>query len=370
MKKILFIAGTRPEIIKLAPLFLEMKRRQVYEPVMCVTGQHGDLADGALGVFGIRPDIRLETMRREQPLTSLLAAIIEQCGLVFGEVNPDLTVVQGDTASAYGGAWASFLQGVKVLHVEAGLRTGDLGNPFPEEAHRRAISLVSGFHAAPTEVARENLLREGVKAEDIVVTGNTVIDALYEVRNGLERERSDWQRVEAGGKRRILVTCHRRENFGVGIDNICSAVERLAREHPYVEITWVQHPNPAVNALPREKLSHMENVSLVSPLGFGDFLREMLGCYFIITDSGGIQEEAPALGRPVLVTRSATERPEAVETGANRLVGTDADIIFSAASELLADKDVYDKMASAGSPYGDGRAAGRICDFLEEKAFK
>ncbi len=370
MKKILFIAGTRPEIIKLAPLFSEMKRRKVYEPVMCVTGQHGDLADDALAVFDIRPDVRLETMKREQPLTSLVGAIIEQCGLVFGVVKPDLTVVQGDTASAYGGAWASFLQGVEVLHVEAGLRTGDLGNPFPEEAHRRAISLVAAYHAAPTDGARENLLREGVSEGSVVVTGNTVIDALYGVRDDFESGEADFREPGSGGQRQILVTCHRRENFGTGIDNICSAVERLAREHPEVDITWVQHPNPAVNALPRVRLSHLENVSLVSPLGFKDFLREMLGCYFIISDSGGIQEEAPALGRPVLVTRSATERPEAVEIGANRLVGTDADIIYSAAAELLADRVVYEKMASAGSPYGDGRAAGRICDFLEEKAFR
>lgn len=360
MKKILFIAGTRPEAIKLAPLYLEMAARQRLQPEFCATGQHSDLLTATLAVFAVTPDSVLATMAPGQSLPSLAATLLEKVGEEIAARRPDLVIVQGDTASAWAGAWAAFLQKTPVLHVEAGLRTNDPANPFPEEANRRAISLVAAWHAAPTEAARENLLREGIAPDRIQVTGNTAIDALLQAKN-----RIGAAPAPAGAHRRILVTCHRRENFGEKMTHICRGIQLIAADFPAAEIRWVLHPNPQAARPAREMLSSTPNIHLLEPLSYTDFLAEMIQSYFLISDSGGIQEEAPALGRPVLVTREVTERPEAVEIGANKLVGSDAETIRSAARELLTDAETYRRMATAGSPYGDGRASQRICDWLE-----
>lgn len=361
MKKILFIAGTRPEAIKLAPLYLQMLGHQRLQPQFCATGQHSDLMTAALDVFGIRPDALLAGMAPGQPLSAVAGRLLENVGREIAARRPDLVIVQGDTASAWAGAWASFLQKTPVLHVEAGLRTSDPANPFPEEANRRAVSLVATWHAAPTPAARENLLNEGISPRQIAVTGNTAIDALLMVKNRLSPELT----THPAGQRRILITCHRRENFGDKMIRICQGIQRIAADYPDAELRWVLHPNPEAAQPARELLSSLPNVRLLEPLSYRDFIAEMLQSYFLISDSGGLQEEGPALGRPVLVTREVTERPEAVAIGANQLVGTDADAIQSAAGRLMTDEDAYHRMATAGSPYGDGMASQRICEWLE-----
>lgn len=362
MKKILFIAGTRPEAIKLAPVYLEMGRREAIKPILCATGQHADLFRHGLDVFEIAPDFVLETMRESQSLTGLTGALFVEIGAILERVAPDLVVVQGDTASAHAGAWAGFLQKIPVLHVEAGLRTGNLEHPFPEEANRRAVSVVARYHAAPTAQARDNLLREGVDPAAIVVSGNTAIDALLFVKEKLVQGGA--ADLDRDGQRRILVTGHRRENFGAGLEGICTALRAIAEQFPDVTITYAVHPNPAVSGPVRQMLDNSPNVRLTPPLDYPEFVAEMMRSYFLISDSGGVQEEAPALGKPVLVTRTVTERPEAAAIGATRLVGTLPETIVGAARELLTDESSYRKMAAAGSPYGDGRAAEVICDFV------
>ncbi len=367
VKKILFIAGTRPEAIKLAPVYLEMKGREGFAPVMCSTGQHADLVSHGFGAFGIMPDIMLETMVAGQGLHQLTGALFQQVGEVVREQRPDAVVVQGDTVSAFAGGWCGFYQKVPVVHVEAGLRTGNLEHPFPEEAVRRALTVVADVHMAPTGAARENLLREGVAEEKIVVTGNTTIDALYLVMK--RHEGGDGGAgeagVEAGNHRHILVTGHRRENFGEGLENLCYALLELAQRFPDVVISYAVHPNPAVKEPVYRMLGAVENIRLLPPLEYGDFVKMMARSVLIISDSGGVQEEAPALGVPVLITRETTERPEAVTGGANLLVGAKTETIVEAAARLLTHPEAYDRMARAGCPYGDGKAAKRICDYLE-----
>jgi len=370
VKKILFIAGTRPEAIKLAPLYLEMQRHAGFDPVFCATGQHQDLFRHGLDTFGFAPDIELRSMTPGQPLPDLGGALLRDVSAAIISLSPAAVVVQGDTMSAYAGAWAAFLLKVPVVHVEAGLRTGDLQNPFPEEANRRAISIIASLHAAPTPLARENLLREGIPTGQIAVTGNTAIDALMHVKARLQNVSS---RVQAYSSpetddqpfREILVTGHRRENFGSGIAGICEALKQIAREFSDVRVTYVLHPNPAVAGPVREALAREQQIRVVAPMNYEDFVAAMIESTFIISDSGGVQEEAPALGKPVLVTRSTTERPEAAALGATRLVGTDVGAIVAAARELLTDASAYKSMATAGSPYGDGHAAAKICEFID-----
>jgi UDP-N-acetylglucosamine 2-epimerase len=363
VKKILFIAGTRPEAIKLAPVYLEMRRRGVFVPILCATGQHTDLFSGALQVFGISPELSLNTMHKGQSLPRLTAELFGQLADMAETEKPQGVIVQGDTMSAFAGAWVAFLLKIPVLHVEAGLRTHNLANPFPEEANRRAITIIASLHAAPTERARETLLKEGVPSANIIVSGNTAIDAVMLVRDNL----ANISAKDNSGSPRIMVTCHRRENFGPGLEGICTGIRKIAAEFPDVQITWVSHPNPAVGETPRRMLHALPIVQIVSPLGYEEFVREMLRSDFLISDSGGIQEEGPALGKPVLVTREVTERPEASEIGATKLVGTDPDRIAASAGLLLRDDTVYDKMANAGSPYGNGNAAALICDFLAKR---
>jgi len=360
VKKILFIAGTRPEAIKLAPLYLEMRRREAFEPVFCATGQHQDLLAHGLGPFGITPDIDLHSMKPGQALPELTGALFQGIGGAIRKAAPDMIIVQGDTVSAFAGGWCAFYEKIPLAHLEAGLRTGDLDHPFPEEATRRALSIIAKIHFAPTAEARANLVKEGVAGDSIVVTGNTSIDGLYHVLGS-----SAPPPLPADGHKMILVTGHRRENLGQGLKNICDALLSISQQAPDVEIKYVVHPNPRVRGPVENMLAGRPNISLVQPQGFAEFVRLMADSYFIISDSGGVQEEAPALGRPVLVTRKTTERPEAVATGANRLVGSETDSIVTTAMELLENKQIYGAMARAGCPYGDGRASVRICDWLE-----
>ncbi len=379
MKKILFIAGTRPEAIKIAPVYLAMKRRHKFDPILCATGQHSDLMRHGLEPFGITPEISLDTMRSGQPLHRLLGMLFQQIGDVMAQVQPDVVIVQGDTVSAFAGGWCAFYEKISVTHIEAGLRTGNLHHPFPEEATRRALTIVSHIHMAPTDAARQNLLKEGVPARNVVVTGNTAIDALYmtlEKRSSLAADGSTshpypkpYGSASHGypntARRQILVTGHRRENLGTGLQNLCEALLHLAKNFSDVDIIFSVHPNPAVDGPVRELLGSTANIRLVPPQDYQQFVDLMADCYLIISDSGGVQEEAPALGKPVLVTRTTTERPEAIERGANRLIGCETNAIIEAATELLTDAGVYQKMSAAGCPYGDGKASQRICDYLE-----
>ncbi len=347
----------------MAPVYLEMKRRGKLEPVLLSTGQHTDLLAHGLQPFQIKPDIALNTMRPGQPLHQLVGSLFQQVGDSIQRLKPSHILVQGDTVSASTGAWCGFYQRIPVVHIEAGLRTGDLGHPFPEEATRRGISVVAKAHMAPTREAKENLLKEAVDPKSIFVTGNTTIDALYVVRDKTSR---DTVAVPKNG-RRILVTGHRRENFGEGLANLCRALLDLSTAFPDLKITYAVHPNPSVRGPVEQMLGSRKNVYLIPPQDYEEFVRLMGLSDFIISDSGGVQEEAPALGKPVLITRTTTERPEAVACGANRLVGTDVSTIVNAATELLTHPGLYQKMATAGCPYGDGHAAERICDYLEGK---
>ncbi len=363
MKKILFIAGTRPEAIKVAPVYLEMKRRPGFDPILCSTGQHADLMRHGLEPFGITPDLSLDTMRGGQPLHQLLGSLFQQIGDILKDVRPEIVMVQGDTVSAFAGGWCAFLEKISVAHIEAGLRTGDLYHPFPEEASRRALTIISQVHMAPTAAARQNLLQEGVPETNIIVTGNTTVDALFLALQN--RPKVATQAPGLAHRRQILVTGHRRENMGAGLENLCKALLHLAAAFPDVDITYAVHPNPAVDEPVRRLLGTTPNIHLVPPQDYQQFANRMADSYFIISDSGGLQEEAPALGKPVLVTRTTTERPEAVSCGANSLVGIEATAIIKAATELLTDANAYHRMSTAGCPYGDGKASQRICDHLE-----
>lgn len=366
MKTILFIAGTRPEAIKIAPVYLEAQKRQGLHPVLCAAGQHTDLFDDALSAFRITPEIRLQTMHPGQTLSQLTGHLFHHIGHTISQVQPDAVLVQGDTLTAFTGGYSGFLQQVPVYHIEAGLRTGDIRHPFPEEANRRALSIIASQHLAPTSTARDNLLKEGVSPEMIHVTGNTSIDALHHIRRTLAAESELLPAAPpADESPHILVTGHRRENFGPGLQNLCQALLRIVHQHPSVHITYPVHPNPAVTGPIHEALGHHPNIHLIPPQGYMDFIRLMLRSTFIISDSGGVQEEAPALGKPVLVTRTTTERPEAILCGANLLVGVEADTIVNAACKLLTQPDELQRMSAAGSPYGDGAASQRICDLLQ-----
>ena len=363
--RILLIAGTRPEVVKLAPVWQELSRRPAVQVRLCVTGQHRQMLDQALAAFGMRPDYDLDVMRDGQDLFSLTARCIEALGDLFrGECSkeawrPDCVVVQGDTTTTLAGALSAFYAGIPVAHMEAGLRSGDPAHPFPEEVNRRMVSQLATLHFAPTPRSAAAIRGEGVPSGAVHVTGNTVVDALLAVRvMGVP----PWPVTP--NRRMILVTGHRRESFGEGFQRICKALDRLARRDD-VEIVYPVHLNPNVHQPVHAILGDRPNIHLIAPLGYLPFVGLMEASWMILTDSGGIQEEAPTLGKPVLVMRDVTERPEAVEAGVARLVGSDVDRIVAAASELLDDPAAYAKMSQAGNPFGDGRAAVRIADVLE-----
>jgi len=363
--RILVILGTRPEAIKLGPVVAALRARpEAFEVRVCVTGQHREMLEPVLDLFDIVPDHDLELMTPNQTLSGLTAAVITGTTAILQAERPDWVVVQGDTTTAFGASLASFYQKVRVAHVEAGLRTSDKHSPFPEEANRRMVDVLSDLYLAPTERARENLLREGTPPEAVHVTGNTVIDAL---RHVVSREYDFASGPLAGipfERTIVLVTAHRRESFGPGMIDICSALAQLADEVDNIQIVYPVHLNPNVRGPVYERLGRHPRISLIPPLDYSSLVHLMNRSKLILTDSGGIQEEAPSLGKPVLVLRATTERPEAVEAGCAQIVGTDRIRIVSAARHLLEDAAAYRRMARVANPFGDGFASERIANLL------
>lgn len=367
-KRVLTIVGTRPEAIKLAPVWQALRDRpDEFEPRLCVTGQHREMLWQMLSVFGLVPDSSLDVMKPNQSLADLTATVLVEVTKEVVSWRPDWLVVQGDTTTAMAGAMAAFYQKVPVAHVEAGLRTGSIDNPFPEEINRRVIDAVAELLFAPTESAAENLLREGKPPRQVHVTGNTVVDALHWMCEQPPPVKARELLAEAGVKRVILVTAHRRESFGAPLEDVCEALRVIALKYKdTVHVVFPVHLNPNVQSVVWPRLGGLVNVSLVSPLDYAEFVGVMAGCFLIASDSGGVQEEAPSLGKPVLVLRDTTEREEAVRSGHARLVGTAKDAIVEAMSRLLDDEESYGAMARPSNLFGDGRSGTRIATILSE----
>ncbi|MDR0915911.1 MAG: UDP-N-acetylglucosamine 2-epimerase (non-hydrolyzing) [Oscillospiraceae bacterium] len=364
MPKIMLVFGTRPEAIKMCPLVLELRSRKEFETIVCVTGQHREMLDSVLSAFGVTPDIDLDIMSANQTLFDITERTLRGMKSVLEASRPDVLLVHGDTTTAFASALAAFYLNIPVGHVEAGLRTYDIRAPYPEEFNRTAIDAVSSHLFAPTEVSRETLLREGKKPDSIVVTGNTEIDALrYTVRGGYTHAELDWAR----GSRLVVLTAHRRESLGGTMRGIFRAILRVVDEHPDVKLVYPVHLNPAVRDA-AEVLAEHPRVHLIEPLGVLDFHNFLAAAHLVLTDSGGIQESAPALGKPVIVLRDTTERPEGVAAGTLRLAGTSEDGVYRAFTELLDDGALYDKMAAAENPYGDGWASRRIAEWIAQSA--
>jgi UDP-N-acetylglucosamine 2-epimerase (non-hydrolysing) len=375
VKKICLVVGTRPEAIKMAPVIKELKRfPSRYDAVVLSTGQHDSMLNQAFAVFDIVPDINLKVMKPGQPLTELSSKLLDGLNKAFQDINPDLILVHGDTTSALVASQVGFYNAIKVGHVEAGLRSGSVFSPFPEEYNRRAISLVSDYHFAPTKQAAKCLLSEGINETSIVKTGNTVIDALLLTLNRIEENKSLRRRLKSSlnmllqfdleTDRFILITTHRRENIGDGITNICDAIADLANVNPSFYFVLAVHLNPAFKNLIEERLSGISNIRLIPPQDYYTFVWLLKECYLALTDSGGIQEEAPAFGKPVLVMRDTTERPEAIDAGVAKLVTARADVIIKETQLLIDDYSSYTSMVCASNPFGDGKAAQRIERFL------
>jgi UDP-N-acetylglucosamine 2-epimerase (non-hydrolysing) len=359
------VYGTRPEAIKMAPI-IERLGSSSLDVVVAVTGQHREMLDQVNRLFGIEPEHDLDIIRPGQSLSALTARTLERMTPVLDAVRPDAVVVQGDTTSAFAASLAAFYHGVPVFHVEAGLRTANPVNPFPEEMNRRLTGRIAALHLAPTATSRDNLLREGVSPETVVVTGNSVIDALLTtVARGEELAHPALGRVGVDGRRTVLVTAHRRESWGEPLERVAAAIATLARRHPDVDLVLPLHANPLVRETILPAVDGLSNVVVTDPLPYGDFSRLIALSDVVLTDSGGVQEEAPSLGKPVLVMRENTERPEAVDAGTVRLVGTSHDVIVDAVSGLLDDPSAYAAMANAVNPYGDGRAADRTVAAFE-----
>lgn len=342
-----------------------LRREPRFRPVLVSTAQHTDMLDQALAAFGLKPDIDLGLTRIGSSVASFVGSALEPLAGIFARLKPTLTMVQGDTMSVLAAAQASFFERFPVAHVEAGLRSGDIDHPFPEEAARRLVSVLVSYHFAPTERARQNLVREGVDPARVWVTGNTIVDALRQLRID-KPENTDVAKLDFEKSRVILVTAHRRENHGEPLHHICEAVAQIVRRHPDVEILFPVHPNPDVRDAVRGWLGHVERVHLTPPLSYGDLLYALRRCELALTDSGGIQEEGPSFGCPVLVLRDVTERPELIEVGAGMLVGTNTARIVSSVSSLLDDPVAYDAMSTTSNPFGDGHAAERIVQIVSE----
>lgn len=362
--KVLTIFGTRPEAIKMAPLIKKLEQYDSIISKVCVTAQHREMLDQVLNLFSITPDYDLNIMKTRQSLTGITSMVLQGLEEVFDEEKPDIILVHGDTTTTFSGALAAFYKQIKVGHVEAGLRTFDKYFPFPEEMNRKLTGALADLHFAPTAGSKGNLLKEGVAEEAIYVTGNTVIDAMdYTVEEDYVFENEELNKIDYS-KKVIMVTAHRRENWGEGIDNICSAINRIIEENPDAEVVYLVHLNPIVKDVVYRELGSKERIHLLPPLDTKETHNLMNKCYMIMTDSGGLQEEAPHLGRPVLVLRDVTERPEAVEAGTVKLVGTDCEKIYEEATKLLRDPSAYDLMSKAINPYGDGKASERICEAI------
>lgn len=374
MKKVLLVFGTRPEAIKMAPLVKAFDKEVSIESKVCVTAQHREMLDQVLEMFDIKPDYDLNLMKLGQDLYDITSSVLLGMKNALSDFEPDIVLVHGDTTTTSATSLAAFYQKIKVGHVEAGLRTGDIYSPWPEEANRQITGVLANYHFAPTKVSKENLLKENKDSSTILVTGNTVIDALFLALDKIEKEKdlkekiikkinsqyriSEYQKI-------ILVTGHRRENFGEGFINICEALKEIAVSNSHVDIVYPVHLNPNVQKPVKDILSDVSNVFLIEPLEYESFIYLMNKAYLIITDSGGVQEEAPSLGKPVLVMRDTTERPEAIEAGTVKLVGTDKNTIVKEANRLLTDLSEYEKMSKAHNPYGDGKACEKIVEFIK-----
>lgn len=361
MKRIMLVFGTRPEAIKMCPLVNELKSRNNFEVVVCVTGQHRQMLDQVLSAFNVAPNYDLSIMKTGQTLFDITTGILEKIGSVLDEVKPDVVLVHGDTSTTFVTALACFYKQIPIGHVEAGLRTYNIYSPYPEEFNRQAVGIIAKYNFPPTELSKQNLLNEGKDESTIYVTGNTAIDALKTtVRSDYNHPELDW----AEGSRLIIITAHRRENLGEPMHNMFRAIRRIMDEHPDVKAIYPIHMNPAVRAAADEELGDCDRIHIIEPLEVLDFHNFLARSYLILTDSGGIQEEAPSLGKPVLVMRDTTERPEGIKAGTLKLVGTDENVIYNNFKELLENKETYDMMACASNPYGDGFACRRIADIL------
>lgn len=374
MKKVLLVFGTRPEAIKMAPLVKAFEKNNYVESKVCVTAQHREMLDQVLEIFDIVPDFDLNIMKTGQDLFDVTSNVILGLKDVLNEFKPDIVLVHGDTTTTFASSLAAFYNKIKVGHVEAGLRTGDLYSPWPEEANRQIAGVLANYHFAPTITSENNLLKENKDPKNIIVTGNTVIDALFFALNKIENNEELKNKIVNSiniqykldeNKKLILVTGHRRENFGQGFINICESLKNLAINNPNVDIVYPVHLNPNVQKPVKEILSSTSNVHLIEPLEYESFIYIMSKSYFIITDSGGVQEEAPSLGKPVLVMRNTTERPEAVESGTVKLVGTNPQSIINEAQKLLDDDYEYEKMSKAHNPYGNGNACKIIVEYIK-----
>lgn len=364
MKKIMLVFGTRPEAIKMCPLVNELKNRKQLETIVCVTGQHRQMLDQVLCAFDVTPEYDLYIMKEKQTLFDITANILMRIKTVLEKENPDVVLVHGDTSTTFVTALACFYMQIPVGHVEAGLRTYDIYSPYPEEFNRQAVSIISKFNFAPTELSRQNLLKEGKKEETIFVTGNTAIDALKTtVREDYTHPELEW----AKGSRLIMITAHRRENLGEPMCHMFQAIRRVMDEHSDVKAIYPIHMNPLVRETANAILGDDDRIHIIEPLDVLDFHNFLSRSYLILTDSGGIQEEAPSLGKPVLVMRDTTERPEGIQAGTLRLVGTEEEIIYQNFKRLLDNEDEYKQMSKASNPYGDGFASRRIADILENR---
>jgi len=372
VKKILTVFGTRPEAIKMAPLVLALAADERIDAKLCVTAQHREMLDQVLELFEIEADFDLNIMQPNQTLNDLTASILIGLKPILEEFQPDVVLVHGDTTTTFAASLAAYYQEIKIGHVEAGLRTGNIYSPWPEEANRKLTSIITNYHFAPTTSSKNNLLKEGVPKNDIIVTGNTVIDALFWVREKLQADQSLTVSLAAGfefldpHKKLILVTGHRRESFGGGFERICNALRQIAIMHPQVQIVYPVHLNPNVQEPVNRLLKDSHNIFLIEPQQYLSFCYLMDKAFVVLTDSGGVQEEAPSLGKPVLVMRETTERTEAIEAGTVRLVGTDKDVIADEVNTLLNNVAEYEKISDAHNPYGDGNAVQRIIDFLSQ----
>ena len=361
MHKIMLVFGTRPEAIKMCPLVNELKKREKVQTIVCVTGQHRQMLDQVLEAFSVLPDYDLSIMKDKQTLFDVTFNILERIKAVLEAEKPDVVLVHGDTSTTFVTALACFYMQIPVGHVEAGLRTYDIYSPYPEEFNRQAVSIIAKYNFAPTEMAKENLVREGKTEDSIYITGNTAIDALQTtVRNDYTHPELEW----ASDSRLILITAHRRENQGLPMHHMFHAIRKVMEEHPDVKAIYPIHMNPVVRQAAAEELGNFDRIRIIDPLEVLDFHNFLARSYLILTDSGGIQEEAPSLGKPVLVMRDTTERPEGIKAGTLKLVGTSEEVIYREFTKLLNNKNAYDAMSKASNPYGDGHACERIAEIL------
>ncbi len=377
MEKVLIVFGTRPEAIKMAPVVKIFNNTQEFSSKVCITAQHREMLDQVLEIFKIEPDYDLNIMKKGQDLFDITSEVIKGMKEVLRNYKPDLVLVHGDTTTSTFAALSAFYEQIQVGHVEAGLRTGNIYSPWPEEMNRMITKCLTTLHFSPTNWAKENLLRENVSSKNIIVTGNTVIDALYQVLENIKDDNSLKSNIEdeiiengfpnINNRKFVLITGHRRENFGEGFINICKSLKDLAIKYADFDFVYPVHLNPNVRKPVYDILERVKNIYLIEPLKYVSFLYAMSKSYLVLTDSGGIQEEAPSLGKPVLVMRDTTERPEGLNAGTVKLVGTDYDRIVGEVSELIDNQDSYIKMSTAHNPYGDGKAADRILDFVKSK---